>query len=339
MSKFEPVLPEGYSARPMRVEDAQSIVEMLNLESLHFIGERRYFVDDYAYGLQKPGFDIATQSRIVHAADGTVSGIAEVFNSAPFVRPFVWARTHMDHSGRGIGTWLTAWAEATARTMMERAPADAQVTCGASIFEANVVAARFLRERGYAHVRNFHIMRIEQTQAPAPVTLPDGMTLHTMIPDVDDRRLYAAFDEAFQDHWGHVSNAGEEDFQRWQHFWRNYPHFDPSLLFIARDGDEIAGFSLCSLPVPGEIQLGWVNQLGVRRPWRGRGLAKALLLHSFGEFFKRGLPVVGLGVDASSLTGATRLYESAGMRVHHTTAAWEKELRPGTTYATLALDE
>ena len=56
----------------------------------------------------------------------------------------------------------------------------------------------------------------------------------------------------------------------------------------------------------------------------------ALLRHSFREFDRRGTPCVGLSVDAASLTGATRLYERAGMRVVRKFDRYEKELRRGT---------
>jgi ribosomal protein S18 acetylase RimI-like enzyme len=69
-----------------------------------------------------------------------------------------------------------------------------------------------------------------------------------------------------------------------------------------------------------------VNVLGVRRPWRRRGLALALLLHSFHELEARGMDRVALGVDAESLTGAVRLYEKAGMRVVRQSDTWEKPL-------------
>jgi hypothetical protein len=65
----------------------------------------------------------------------------------------------------------------------------------------------------------------------------------------------------------------------------------------------------------------------------------ALLRHAFGAFYRRGQPKVGLGVDADSLTGATRLYERAGMRVSERIARFEKELRPGTILSTQALSE
>ncbi|MGH2515177.1 MAG: GNAT family N-acetyltransferase, partial [Ktedonobacterales bacterium] len=102
----------------------------------------------------------------------------------------------------------------------------------------------------------------------------------------------------------------------------------------AMDGDQIAGFSLCR-PEEG---MGWVDDLGIRRPWRRRGLALALLLASFGEFYRRGERVVGLSVDAQSLTGATRLYEKAGMRPSREWKVFEKELRPGIELSTQSLE-
>jgi ribosomal protein S18 acetylase RimI-like enzyme len=72
-----------------------------------------------------------------------------------------------------------------------------------------------------------------------------------------------------------------------------------------------------------------VNALGVRRPWRKHGLGLALLTHSFGEFFRRGEQIVGLGVDAENQTGATRLYQRAGMQVASEYVVYLKELRPG----------
>jgi ribosomal protein S18 acetylase RimI-like enzyme len=55
----------------------------------------------------------------------------------------------------------------------------------------------------------------------------------------------------------------------------------------------------------------------------------ALLRQAFVTFQQMGRAGVGLGVDASSLTGATRLYERAGMRVVLRFDMYEKELRNG----------
>ena len=101
--------------------------------------------------------------------------------------------------------------------------------------------------------------------------------------------------------------------------------FDPSLWFLALEGDEIAGITLCKT-LAGE---GWVDVVGVRRPWRNRGLGLALLRHAFTEYHRRGTHKVGLSVDAESITGAPRLYGRAGMRVRESYIIHLKELRPG----------
>jgi mycothiol synthase len=77
---------------------------------------------------------------------------------------------------------------------------------------------------------------------------------------------------------------------------------------------------------------GWISTLGVRRPWRRRGLGQALLLTAFNEFYRRGEKIVALSVDAASQTGATRLYERAGMCVYQEFTLYEKELRHGKPF-------
>jgi ribosomal protein S18 acetylase RimI-like enzyme len=66
-----------------------------------------------------------------------------------------------------------------------------------------------------------------------------------------------------------------------------------------------------------------VNELGVRNPWRRRGLGLALLRHAFAELGRLGADRVGLGVDAENVTGALRLYERAGMHVTRRYDTWE----------------
>jgi len=81
--------------------------------------------------------------------------------------------------------------------------------------------------------------------------------------------------------------------------------------------------------------MGYVASLAVLPSHRGCGLGRALLLHSFAEFYAMGKRGAALAVDADSLTGATRLYESVGMRPHTRYAMWEKELRAGEDLTTI----
>jgi ribosomal protein S18 acetylase RimI-like enzyme len=120
----------------------------------------------------------------------------------------------------------------------------------------------------------------------------------------------------------------EESYEEWAHWSVEREGFDPTLWYLARAGGEIAGFVLCRVSDT-DSDCGWVSVLGVRRPWRRRGLGEALLRHSFHEFRARGLSRAALGVDASSPTGATRLYERAGMGVYRETVFYERRLERG----------
>ncbi len=180
-------------------------------------------------------------------------------------------------------------------------------------------ARELFHGRGYREVRRFYGMAIELPEAPPAPVLPDGLTLEVFRTG-DTRAFHGALGEAFEDHWEHHATP----FEQWWEEKQRAPGFDPTLWFVVRDGEEIAATVRND---PDREGGGYVGALGVRRRWRGRGLGRALLLHTFGEFHRRGVSRVTLGVDADSPTGATRLYESVGMEVESETVVFEKELR------------
>jgi ribosomal protein S18 acetylase RimI-like enzyme len=189
---------------------------------------------------------------------------------------------------------------------------------------------RLLYERlGFSPIAYSHIMNISLVEEPPPPVWPEGITLRTFRELPDLRRVFLAEEACFRDHRGHVERDPEPQIAHWQHMLDANPRHDPDLWFLAMDGDEIAGISLCDPYVGDDTTLGLVDTLGVRREWRRRGLGLALLLHSFHALRKRGNTVATLDVDAQSLTGATRLYEKAGMHVHRRMAVYEREVRPG----------
>jgi len=102
------------------------------------------------------------------------------------------------------------------------------------------------------------------------------------------------------------------------------PRIDPSLVPVVWDGDEVAAVSLNYPKRNGDW--GWIGTLGVREGWRRRGLGLALLRESFRRFRETGETAVALGVDADNPTGATRLYERAGMQVAFEVVTYGKEL-------------
>ncbi len=264
--------------------------------------------------------DLARDAWVLVDSDGRAVGYGALFHRY-HVRLHADGYVHPDARGQGIGTRLQELMEARAREHVPLAPPDARVVLRNSTNAGDAQSRRLLEGRGYQPVRYFWRMDIDLTAPPPAPVWPAGITLRNLVVGQNELALYTALTEAFRDHWGHLP----ETFDSWRKRIIDKPDFDPGLSFVAFDGDEVAG------AVRGGYRMedGWVQTLGVRRPWRRRGLGEALLLQSFGEFYRRGTRRVGLGVDAASPTGATRLYERAGMRVSREFAVYEIELRPG----------
>jgi ribosomal protein S18 acetylase RimI-like enzyme len=222
-----------------------------------------------------------------------------------------WVAVRPEYRGMGLSTQL-----------LERAETHA-AEAGASALRAGMLAenarARMLLEaRGYREVRRFYRMQVDFAGRPPAPACVDGIAIATFRPE-NARAFHAAMNEAFADDWGFHPMP----FDEWKSHRLEQPETDTSLWFIAWDGTDIAGVIRCDGTRFGG---GFVGALGVRRPWRGRGIGMALLQHAFAEFDRRGAPHVSLGVDSANPSGATRLYERAGMRVVSEDILFEKNL-------------
>jgi mycothiol synthase len=325
-----------FTLRPTTIDDLPGALALANACSQAITGTDEFTIEDYHNSWSDPARDIAADTRIAQTPDGTIVGCAELWNNTPYVGCWIWACVHPACCGQGIGTALMDWAELRAQVALDRAPAGTRIVLEAAVNSTHLPAIDLLSERGYSAVRQrLSMARDLAGDLPAPIW-PAGISVRTMQPG-DELALYRAKNESFRDHWGHIDPPEQEGFAAWQHRRINDASYDPSLWFLALDGDEIAGFSLCQLRTSENPAMGWINSLGVRRPWRRHGVARALLHHSFGELRRRGQARIGLDVDAESLTGATQLYEQAGMRTFRNTIFFEKELRPGTDLITYAI--
>jgi ribosomal protein S18 acetylase RimI-like enzyme len=182
---------------------------------------------------------------------------------------------------------------------------------------------RLLAAHGYAEVRRFFAMRIDFDGPTAPAARVARIAIRGVAPG-EERAVYACLTDTFADHWGDTWQTEET----WMHSHVATDKFDPGLWLLAWDGDVLAG-ALVGQPQSGEDPaLGYIAELGVRRAYRRRGIAEALLRTAFGRFQARGLLGASLHVDTESITGATRVYERAGMTAQPRFARWEKELRP-----------
>jgi mycothiol synthase len=216
-------------------------------------------------------------------------------------------------------------------------PEDLRFAPRVGIFSQAEESKKLFENMGYRHIRSSYRMMIEMDGPVPEPAWAEGIRLRTFDPATDAEAAYRAVNESFRDHFGHVDEPFEEGFKRFKHFQLEYEGFDPTLLFLAMDGEEVAGINICRAQAYDDPQMGWVGTLGVRRSWRKRGIGLALLRHSFHEFYRRGKRKVGLGVDAENLTGALRLYENAGMHVYQQFDLFEKEVRPGTEISVQSL--
>ena len=154
--------------------------------------------------------------------------------------------------------------------------------------------------------------------------LPEGFQVRP-VQKADILPIWKAVEQAFRDHWG-ATEWPEDDLAAW----RESPTFRPDLWHVAWDGDKIAGSVLNELNeaenTEQKRQRGYTDIISVGRPWRGCGLAKALIARSLHMWKDMGMTEVACAVDAASPTGALKLYEGLGYRPERTTYSWRKPL-------------
>ncbi len=310
-------LPEGYAARAPEREDAGEVAALIHASDLADNGASDMSVEELLDDWHS--LDLAGEAVAVVAPDGTIAGYADVVNRS-FVTVSVYGYVHPDFRDLGIGTHLISWGERWTRERMPHAPEDARVVVQHYINRLNETAQLLLKSLDYAPVRGVYVMETELDEVPPQPDWPDGIFVRTFVTGQDERPLFEAVEDAFRDMWGRPRGTFERFVEMTEQ-----QSFDPTLWFLAMDGDEIAGATLCKT-LAGE---GWIHVVGVRRPWRNRGLGLALLRHTLAAYHRRGVHKVALSVDAESITGAPRLYGRAGMRVREGYVIYLKELRPG----------
>lgn len=299
-------LPDGFRARDATPADLQVAADIVRAEERSVRGESRWDAADIVDFWRLANFRGA--SWIVERGGIPVAFLASLDRNG---ETHCWASVHPDAEGRGLGTWLLERAEHRARDVGSR-------RLQAGTFAENAAAHALFGRLGYQDARHFYRMRIDLDSDPQPPEWPAGIEAGAFRPE-DAPAFHQALQEAFSEEWGFHALS----FDEWRRIRLEAPETDVSLWFIARDGDEIAGVARCEANRDGG---GWIGAIGVRKAWRRRGVGLALLRHAFREFQLRGDPHVGLGVDAENPTGATRLYERAGMRVMNELVLYEKEL-------------
>jgi mycothiol synthase len=315
-------LDPGLTLRPANSTDTNAIAK-LNHDVAEMEGDSLFVLtaEELANEWKNEGFNVERDVFVVETRDGRLVGSEEFYNESGHYKHKADGCVHPEFRGLGVGSSLLEKIGERAQAEIELAAPDVRVSIQSLINNKDEAGHKLLHDNGYFPVRYFWRMEIKLHEAPPTVNFPAGIELRPFIKDEHGVAVWQADDEAFRDHWG----SHERTFQEWSHSKFGNPNFDPTLWMIAWDGNEVAGFSQNRF----RKGIGWIGTIAVRRPWRGKGLGIALMHQTFGEFYKRGTTIIGLGVDSANLTGATRLYERAGMYVAGEFALYEKELRKG----------
>ena len=300
--------------RPPRTDEAPGIAELANRVSDELFGEAEETEATVRMWLTTPDLELGKDYRVALDEEGRLSGYADL-GAHPDPKYWLDLRVPMSSSDSTRDA-LIRWGEERAR---ERAGGQDGALIRGFAYEQDLPEKAALERDGYELIRHSYRMRIDFRDDPPQPEWPEGLTVRTAT-EADLETAYQTQMETFADSWEHAV----EPYEEWRH-WMVEEDLDLSLWFVAEEDGEVGGIALTK-PHEAEEGLGWVRVLGVRRPWRRRGLGRALLLHAFHEYRRRGFHGVGLGVDAESLTGANRLYENVGMRVFRRSDIYEKKL-------------
>jgi mycothiol synthase len=318
-------VPPGFGLRPPRPADAEPIVAMMNAETQALIGVPIASIDWVANMWTAPSADLEADFAVVHTEAGDLAGYLLVQAHPPYTEVFAVGVVALPYHGRGLGAAIVAETERRAGRLVDLAPPERRVVVHAGALADEPRASALLTEHGYVEVRRLSQMQIDFEGPPREPSQVPGIDVRQLV-EGEERAVYACLAEAFDDDWSE-GFPSEED---WLHSHVTATEsFQPELWRLAYEGTQLAG-ALVGLPRADEdASYGYVGLLGVRRVFRGRGIAEALLRTSFAQFHGLGRRGVSLHVDTESTTGATRLYERVGMAIHPRFATWEKELRPG----------
>jgi ribosomal protein S18 acetylase RimI-like enzyme len=284
-------LPGGLTTRPLRLEDAAAVTGVHAAQEQADLGEVMIEEADIVSEWQRPSFDVPASTLGVFDADRLVA-YAEYSGDDRGD-----AAVHPDYRGRGIGTELAHWMQATARAH------------GAAVLGMPVAAGspgeRLLRSLGYRPRWTSWLLRLPPGQAITPQPLPGGYAVREATP-ADYRAIWTVTEDAFAE-WSTRERYDYADFAA-EVFER--PGFAP---WNARVATGPGGAVVGAAQVSRDGDSAYVHRLAVDRAHRHRGLARALLVDAFAAGRSHGATVFDLTTD--SRTGALTLYEKVGMKV------------------------
>lgn len=302
--------------RPLRLSDASALHALLDGVATADRTPERESYDEVVEMLSSPLTDIDTDSLGGFDDRGVLRayGLVELRPGRTVLRALLRGAVDPGWRGRGIGRAVLAWIEGRGRQRLVATGTDLPARLAVLVEEGARDQRRLYAAAGFSPIRWYTTMRRDLSIALPDAPVPEGLRIAPWTDDVSES-VRLAHNEAFADHWGSEPFSVES----WNH---HDAHFAPTWSFVARTAaDDVAGYVLSGRypqdwPVLG-YSCGFTDVLGVRRPWRGRGLAAALLVAAMRAYVEDGMAYASLRVDTANPTGAVGLYERLGYEPTH----------------------
>lgn len=328
------VLPEGYTSRPVTPDDYPALVVFLNEYDQQLDYKGNFSVEVLASEYDAPDFDLETCTQLIFDPNGRLVGAVELWDDmTPPIRNFCNWSIHPELEGSGLEHNMLDWLTKNVERAIPRCPENARIVLHVGTPKGYRPREEVYEQRGYPAIRYFYLMRIDMTEAPAPLPMPENVTIHVYQHPDELEALVEARMAGFSDHWGFWRRPLQEVVEETRHHLATDPYVDTNLFFVAKDDTtgQIVAVCTCRLQEWDDPEMGYIMQLATIPAYRGKGIAQALLHHAFAALWARGKTGVTLHVDASSLTNAVQLYEKVGMHISKISTTYEFVVREGET--------
>ncbi|MEE6274364.1 GNAT family N-acetyltransferase [Georgenia wangjunii] len=323
-----PVGDHGLAWRSLSLADNVALVELLARIEEHDNPPYRTTVEESAENFAQAGNEAAHDMLGGFDADGVMRAFGMVrirSGEGGLVRALCEGGVDPRWRRRGIGTALLAWQVERAR---QRVGDDRDVAARIVVHVEDGMddAVSLLRRAGFAARRWYTEMRRDLAKEIPQVQLGANLRVEPWQPSLDDA-VRRAHNEAFRDQWGAEQHTPET----WT---QGRTFFAPEWSFVALDRTSdrarVAGYLMS-----GRYELDWPAQgwtegytevLGVRREWRGKRIATALLTTAMRAYAADGMQYAGLGVDRASRTAPLGLFTHLGYEPTRGSAMYTLEI-------------